>query len=235
MTSISKQILGLAIVFISLTNISAQNYKKLKVPTVEVSGEVNDANGTLLGSIDKEGIIKDASGNKIAYIDAFGSTIDAKTEEKICKTDQEGNMLAVVNKKVVSWKTYHPEPGMELCLIKDFKGNLVAATHKRYKQFGSSVIYYFLGILKTAAPTTNAGAVNAGISNEKAAQESVEKTETKTVSKTTNDGTTTKSTTKTTTKSSKKKTTTKTVTKKSAKKKAPAKKAAAKGKKKKKS
>ena len=139
---------ALFLIFMTLVNFSyAQgvvNYQKLKVPSVDAGGKITDAAGVFLGTIGADGKITDATGTLAAHIDAFNNTVDEKSGENVGKTDGEGNFFLVVNKKLVSWKTSYPETGVQICLVKDLKGNILAAVHKNFKQYGSSAVYYLL-------------------------------------------------------------------------------------------
>lgn len=119
------------------------NYKKLNLPTVDASGSIFNAKGGKIGSVDEEGKIKNVSGEKIASIDAFGTlTIDA-TGKKIVKCNKDGNLYDVQISKTSfkGWIAKSPEQGVDICLLKDKKGKLVAGVHKHYRQFGGAAIY----------------------------------------------------------------------------------------------
>lgn len=123
------------------------NYNKLNVPSVDAAGKIADAKGNHLGNIAENGIITNTAGEKVATIDAFNNTIDEKTGERTGKTDNDGNFGITVNKRFISWKTSAPETGVQVCLVKDLKGNIVAVVHKKFKQYGSSAVYFLLSKL----------------------------------------------------------------------------------------
>lgn len=138
--------------FITLSLLSASillapaqvlNYAKLKVPTVDGGGVVFDAKGNKLGKVNHDGEIFDASGNRIAKFDVFKNIIEDGTETNFGKEDANGNFMAVVNKKVVSWKLSPPEnQGLVICLIKDKSGEIVATVNKVFKEYGTGAVYY---------------------------------------------------------------------------------------------
>ncbi|MDX2195693.1 MAG: hypothetical protein NW207_04690 [Cytophagales bacterium] len=219
-----KKILILFIFTIYTILLQGQNYQNLKVPTVDVNGIVKDKAGNILGSVDKEGKLKDKDGNQIAHFDAFNNTIMESDGQSINKTDVEGNMMTVREKKLYNWKTFHPEAGLEICLVreKNENGDIKGTVHKRYKQYGSSALFLFLYINKlledskptaTPAATTSAPAAESAASSAPAAKKSSKTTTTvkKTTTKNTGKGTQTKTKT-TTTKKTAGKTTTKTKT-----------------------
>ncbi len=122
------------------------NYKKLTVPSVNIKGEILNAKGTKIGLLDDQGNIFSPKNEKIAYIDAFGTLIETKNVSRIAKCDVNGNVYAIKISKgyFKGWKLTMPEPGVEICLLKDDKKKLVAATHKHFKQYGGVAIYYLL-------------------------------------------------------------------------------------------
>lgn len=120
------------------------NYKTLKVPTVDAGGKVSDAGGKYLGIITTNGNILDADGKTVAHIDAYNNTIVQTTDEIVGKTDGEGNFFIVKNKRLTSWKTSYPEPGVQICVVRNLKGKIVATVHKTYKQYGTSALHFLL-------------------------------------------------------------------------------------------
>ena len=135
----------LTILLVSCSFLSfSQNYKTLKVPNVDASGKITDRNGDLIGYVTKDADIKDETNTKVGHFDAFGSIIDEKSGEPFGKTDQDGNFTMVKNKKVISWKSFPPENGMYLCLIKNKTGKIVGLVHKSYKQYGTGAINFLL-------------------------------------------------------------------------------------------
>lgn len=142
-----KNILTVSVAFFITIVAYSQNYQKLKVPSLDASGAIKDRNGSVIGYFNKEDVIlKDKNQKRVAHFDAFSNLIMDSTETNICKTDLEGNMTAILNKKFYSWKTFFPEPGVEICLVreKNLEGNIVGSVNKRFKQYGSSVIFCML-------------------------------------------------------------------------------------------
>lgn len=122
------------------------NYKKLNLPHIDAAGIVYNAKDVKIGSIDESGFIKNAKGDKIASIDAFGTVTIDSTGKKIVKCDKDGNLYAIQISKTSfkGWVAKSPEPGVEICLLKDKKGKLVAGVHKHFRQFGSAAIYLLI-------------------------------------------------------------------------------------------
>jgi len=121
------------------------NYQKLKAPAVDGGGRVFDAEKNTIGRIDKDGVIYDAGGAKVAHFDPFRNVLENATEENFGKSDNEGNHLIVVGKKVISWKSNHPEnAGLAICLIKDKNGAIVGTVNKVYKEYGTGALYYLV-------------------------------------------------------------------------------------------
>lgn len=122
------------------------NYKKLAVPSVNIQGNVLNAKGIVLGFVDDQGIIKNAKGEKIAFIDAFGTLIESQSDKRIVKCDINGNVYEIKITKgyFKGWKLNMPEPGVEICLLRDDKKKIVGATHKHFKQYAGVTIYYFM-------------------------------------------------------------------------------------------
>lgn len=128
--------------------VSAQvvNYKKLNVPQVDIKGQVFNSKGIKIGSLEENGDIKNLDSEKIAYIDAFGTLIEVNTDKRVGKCDINGNIypIKLVKGGFKGWKLTMPEPGVEICLLRDDKKKLVAATHKHFKQYGGVAIYYLI-------------------------------------------------------------------------------------------
>lgn len=122
------------------------NYKKLNLPTVDAAGIVYNAKSEKIGSVDESGIIKNADGEKIASIDAFGTVTVDESGKKVVKCNKDGNLYAIQISKTSfkGWDAKSPEPGVEICLLKDKKGKLVAGVHKHYRQFGGAAIYLLI-------------------------------------------------------------------------------------------
>ncbi len=88
----------------------------------------------------KDGVITDVMGMKVAQVDANGNLIDAKTGEKLGKTEKNGNFLPHFAKTPdEGWSVSAPLNGT--CLIKDKDGNIKAEVHENYKAFGACAIH----------------------------------------------------------------------------------------------
>jgi hypothetical protein len=120
------------------------NYKKLNVPNIGIDGQIKNALGKILGSIEENGTIKNADGEVVATIDAFGTLIEKANDNRFAKCDINGNVYAIKIAKgsFKGWKLSMPEPGVEICLLRDDKKKIVAAVHKHFKQYGGLAIYF---------------------------------------------------------------------------------------------
>lgn len=138
-----KLIVTLGIICGFLSQAQVVNYKKLGVPHVDAAGIVFNAKEEKIGSVDDNGVIKNAKGDKIATTDAFGTVTVDSTGKKIVKCNKDGNLYAVQISKTSfkGWDAKSPEPGVEICLLKDKKGKLVAGVHKHYREFGGAAVY----------------------------------------------------------------------------------------------
>ncbi len=138
-------IIALSIAFCFQAFAQVLNYQKLKVPTVDGGGKVFDAAKTPIGRIDREGVIYDAAGAKVAHFDPFRNVLEDATEQNFGKSDNEGNHLLVDGKKVITWKSNHPEnAGLQLCLIKNKTGDIVGTVNKVYKEYGTGALFYLV-------------------------------------------------------------------------------------------
>lgn len=127
-----------------MASLPAQNYKTLKVPTVEAGGKVKDADGVQVATIDKSlAVVNDMSGKQLGHFDVSSNLILDATDEKVAKSDQDGNLYVKKDGKMVIFKYSPPEPGMQSGLLRNKQGDIVAMLHKTYKQYGGPALYYF--------------------------------------------------------------------------------------------
>lgn len=127
--------LTLVFLFFGLTIIPISAFaqgKNYKQPmTINASGQVKDATGSVVGLVTKEKIIQDAQGKKIAFVDGQGNLVDSKTGKKLGRMGKDG-------------KTYYEAQGELLftvkdkadntCDIFDAKGKKIGNIHNSYKE-----------------------------------------------------------------------------------------------------
>jgi Protein of unknown function (DUF3659) len=125
---IKKYLILLTIVSIGFSpGVQAQSDVTRKL-SMNLSGQVYDGNGHVLGWISKDGIVQNAIDDRIAVIDKDGVVLD-KTGKKIGHVDAHGSYYDSQESLVFTVG----EPKGHQCEIVDQQGKIEGSVHEHYK------------------------------------------------------------------------------------------------------
>ena len=122
------------ILIASLTWPSSMQAQITGHPAINLSGQIFDEYGNVLGWISKEGVVQNAVDDRIAVIDKDGNAFDGKGQ-RIGKMTKGGTFLDAHGLLVFTVSA----PKDQHCDLIDPKGKIVGVVHAQYKNQASAI------------------------------------------------------------------------------------------------
>jgi len=107
--------------------------------TIDIRGQIKDAEGKAIGLVSKDQVISDAKGQKLAFVDGQGNLVNAKTGQKLGRMGKDGRTYYDANGQLRFTLKEMPDG---TCDIFNAKGAKIGNVHSSLKGSACALVCF---------------------------------------------------------------------------------------------